>query len=275
MRQQSANRGPDRQVSALAATQFGVVTSAQLRECGLTTSGIARRERAGRLHRVHRGVYAVGHPRLGNEGEWLAAVLACGEGAVLSHRSAAELWGFLALRRARPDVTVQGSGGRGRAGIRVHRSVLAESERARRLGIPVTSPQRTLADLRRTCSSTEVMRATRQAEYLGLVEEVAGEERIRSHLEQRFLRLCRDAGLPMPLANQRVGPYEVDFVWAGSTLIVETDGYGAHRGRVAFERDRIRDVWLRLQGYEVVRVTHRQVTEEPLALVRLLRSRLT
>src|SRR5436190_3282042 len=172
MRQESARSiseapGPDALVARIATRQHGIVSFEQLIAAGLTPSGITRRIAAGRLHRVYRGVYAVGHTALGNEGRWMAAAIACGEGAVLSHRSAAELWRMLTPRDGPVDVTVPTAGGRKRRpGIRLHRiPSLPRATTTLRQGIPVTVPARTIAGLRRVASVDEVRRAIRKAEF--------------------------------------------------------------------------------------------------------------
>jgi very-short-patch-repair endonuclease len=142
-----------------------------------------------------------------------------------------------------------------------------------RNGIAVTTPARTLADLRRVATPDDFARAIRQAEVLGLPigDQVVATDLTRSELERRFLRLCRRHRLPTPGVNVRVGPFIVDFLWRDKRLIAETDGYRFHRGRSAFEGDRARDVVLKLRGYEVVRFTHRQVVDEPSRVARTLR----
>lgn len=252
----------DRRVAKVAARQYGVISAAQLRAAGVNRGGRARRLQAGRLHRVHRGVYAVGHRRLSELGIWMAAVLACGEGAALSHLAAAALWRLLPPPRESIDVTVPGDGGREKqVGIRLHRSsTLGPESTTRRAGIPVTTAARTLADLRRVVAAPRLRRAIREADVLGLSVGDLERDLTRSELETRFLMLCRRHSLPVPEVNARVGAFKVDFLWPQRRLIVETDGYRYHRGRVAFEEDRARDVHLRLLGYEVLRFTHRQVT---------------
>jgi predicted transcriptional regulator of viral defense system len=162
----ASGRG-DAAIAEIAARQHGVVTAQQVYAAGLTREGVRRRVGAGRLHPVFRGVYAVGHAGLGDEGKWMAAVLACGESAALSHRSAAELWGLLKPADGPVHVTVPGVGGRSkRAGINLHRSrCLTNSDTTRRYGIAVTTPARTIRDLRRTASPKLVRRAIRQAEF--------------------------------------------------------------------------------------------------------------
>ena len=149
MRSKLDNQGRDVLIARIAANQHGVITTGQLNQLGLSRGRIAERASAGRLHRIHRGVYAVGHPRLSNEGRWMAAVLACGPGAVLSHHSAAALWGIHRRRRddASPPpvhVTVPSTAGKSpRNGIVLHRSsTLIAGVRTRRHGIPVTTPER-------------------------------------------------------------------------------------------------------------------------------------
>jgi very-short-patch-repair endonuclease len=257
---------PDHLIARTAARQHGIVTAAQLREAGLSESGIQRRVDAARLHRLYRGVYALGHRRLSDEGRWMAAVLACGSAAVLSHRPAAEHWRLLSPRRGTVHVTVPGrSGRRKRPGIQLHRSPsLLPLDVTRKDNIPVTTPARTIADLRRVATVDEVRRAIREAEFLGLeIDEEAGREDAptRSLLERRFLRLCRRHGFPEPEVNAYVGPHEVDFLWRDRRLIVETDGYEGHRGRQAFEDDRAKDAELRVLGFTVLRFTYRQVGE--------------
>jgi hypothetical protein len=175
----------------------------------------------------------------------MAAVLACGEGAVLSHRSAAMLWRMLEPTRSVPHVTVKNRNGRAsRKGLRLHRSsTLPTSETTHQLNIPVTKPARTLDDLRRAGPASEYRRALRQAEFRRLpVGDAPGSDRTRSDLEARFLAFCRRHHLPMPEVNAKVGPYTVDFLWRAERVIVETDSYRTHGGQVAFEEDRERDL---------------------------------
>ena len=196
----------------------------------------------------------------------MAAVLALGDGTALSHRSAAELWGMLPVSSTAVDVSVPGrSGRRRRSGIRIHRPVsLMRAELTRQRGIPVTAPARTISDLRSVLPARELRQAIRQADFLGLA--TAAEittDRTRSELERRFLRLCRRHQLPMPAVNTTIGTMTVDFCWPSRNLVVETDGYRAHRGQQAFEDDRARDLRLKGRGYEVLRLSYRQVCDEP------------
>jgi len=269
-----APSAPDRAIAEIARRQHGIVTLHQLYAAGLSRRMIDARIRSGRLHRIHRGVYAVGHPGVGSEGRWMAAVLACGEGAVLSHRSAAELWEMLPARTAIVDVALpRRSGRKAHRGIRIHRPVsLPNTDTTRRRGIPVTMPARTIADLRRVATAAEVRRATRAAEYRGLPLPGASSDRTRSDLERDLLRLCRRRRLTLPEVNVKVGRFTADFLWRQQRLVVEVDGWAAHRGRQAFLDDRKRDAYFRLHGLEVLRFSDRQV-EEGQAVPALLRRR--
>jgi very-short-patch-repair endonuclease len=272
-------------VAEIAARQHGAVSISQLRKVGIGEKGIRSRVLAGRLHRVHRGVYAVGHSALSAEGRLMAAVLAVGRGpsgkggsvldywrAAISHRSAAWLWNLLPATDRPVDVIVNGDSGRGRrAGIRVHRS-LASTDVTLGRGIPVTTPARTISDLRRATSegwpgaipARDIRKAIRQANVLGLpFGEESGRDRTRSDLERDFLRLCRRHRIPSPEVNVRIGPYLVDFLWRDQRLVVETDSYLYHGGREAFQDDRGRDLGLKRLGYDVLRLSERQVDEEP------------
>ena len=288
----------DLPLARLAANQHGVVSLAQLCGLGFTANAVRQRAKRGRLHRIHRGVYAVGHAGLSHQGRWMAAVLALRPvpsadtlGGVLSHRSAAELWQLLPASPAAVavDVTLPGDGGRNRrVGIRLHRSrTLTERETTLRSGIPVTTPARTLADLRGCISLPLLDKARRQAEVLGYPVNAADEPApTRSELERRFLALCRRHQLPPPEVNaaievpvgarrgSRPKTYEVDFLWREPRLVVETDGYRYHRGRAAFEHDRKRQTDLAATAYEVIRFSWRQVVDEPEHVLAVLRTRL-
>ena len=277
---------PDARLAEIAGSQYGVVSLAQLRRLGFSEKMIGRRVAAARLHRVHRGVFAVGHSALSAEGCWLAAVLAVGRGpfdgaelvlehwgAAVSHRSAASLWDLLPVTRRVCDVIVAGDTGRAqRAGIRVHRSLsLRARDATLRHRIPVTTPARTIADLRRAgsegrpwaLSSWELRKAIRQAVVLDLPIGDEKGDRTRSDLERDFLLLCRRNRLPRPEVNVRVGSYLVDFHWPDRRVVVETDSYLYHRGKVAFQDDRARDLDLRRRGFEVLRLSEKQVNEQP------------
>jgi very-short-patch-repair endonuclease len=267
----------DRRISGIAERQHGVLTIAQLRAAGVSDDAVKGRVRSARLHRIHRGVYAVGHALLSHEGRWMAAVLAL-DGA-LSHRDAAALWKLLPPRSGPVEISVSGNGGREkRKGIRVHRSSTLGGQVTRHRGIPVTTPARTIADLRASArrqssaiSEQDLRRAIRQADVLGLsIDAVATPDRTRSELELLFLQLCRRHGLPKPEVNVWIDSLLVDFLWRARRLVVETDGYRYHRGRVAFEADRDRDLRLKALGYEVIRLSYRHVVEQPAQIASVL-----
>lgn len=271
---------PDREIAAIAREQHGIVTARQLLEVGLSDTAISKRAARGRLHRLHRGVYAVGHLGLSQEARWMAAVLACGEGAVLSHFAAAALWGMMQPREGRIDVSVPTQAGRRqRPGIRIHRcqtlaQVIEAPSRtaglekrqprpvAVRNRIPVTAPLRTVDDLRRSAPPHLVRRAIRQAEYLGLPLDGLVTDGTRSDFEGDLLRLCQRHRLPPPEVNAPVGRWTVDFLWREQRVAVETDSYRTHRGSIAFEDDHLRDLQLRRAGFTVHRFTERQVRTE-------------
>ena len=218
----------------------------------------------------------------------MAAVLAYGPRAVVSHRSAAGLWALLSSDGlSTVDITVVASWARGRAGIRVHLARSLERRDVRRLdGIPITSPARTLLDLAAVLSPDAFERAFAEAEARRLVRERdfadvlsrnrgrrgvgvlrafigEGATLVRSRAERKLLSLLRATGLPAPEVNVRLGRFEVDLLWRTERLIVEVDGYAFHGGRAAFERDRRRDAELQAAGWRVVRVTWRQLVHEP------------
>jgi very-short-patch-repair endonuclease len=293
----------DAEIAALAERQHGVVARAQLLQIGVGSRAIGHRLACGRLHPVHRGVYAVGHRLLTREGRWTAAVLAAGAGAVLSHRSAAALWG---IRRGagRIEVTTPRAL-RARPGLRVHQARLAEDEVTVVRGIPATTPARTLLDLAAVVGARQLERAVNEAEVLRLGDAVvladllrrhrrrrgagalrrildegrAGARVTRSELEDRFTAFLDDAGLPRPETNVHLAVgrrlVEADCVWRGARLVVELDGFAGHAPRQAFERDRARDRALLAAGWRVARVTWRQLTAEPRALAAELRALLS
>lgn len=216
----------------------------------------------------------------------MAAVLSCGEGAVLSHTSAAELWGIRRLVR-RPSaaggrgetrdvhVTVpRTSGMRKRKGIVLHRaSTLVARHCTRRDGIPVTTPARTLSDVKPLLSPAQFASAVREAEFLRLpIDHRSDSDGARTDLEQLMLAICRRHRLPTPEVNVKVDRYEVDLLWREQRLIVEVDGWEAHRSRSAFEEDRARDARLTLLGYRVVRFTWRQGTTNRTTVAKTIRS---
>ena len=272
-------------MAALARRQHGVIRRRQLAALGLGDRAIENRLRAGHLHRIYQGVYAVGHTKLTREAHLLSAVFACGDRAVLSHKSAAELWRLRPAKGPRVDVTVPSGGTRARRGaVIVHRSPLPAEDVTVRECIPVTAPNRTLIDLADCAPRRELERAIDEALYLGwdlsslhplpgrrgagvlaavLHDHQAGTTRTRSDFEELLLDLCRQYDLPQPLVNPTIEGYEVDFVWPQARLILEADGWSAHRSRTAFERDRLRDAVLEAAGWRVIRLTWRRLTREP------------
>lgn len=284
-------------VARIAKRQHGVVSIGQLRRCGVSDDAVGARLALGQLHRVHQGIYAVGHLALSPEGRWMAAVLALGGGprsggsvlehwgAAVSHRSALSLWRLLPVNQAPCEVIVGGNGGRARrAEIRVHRSLtLVPGDVTLHRGIPVTTPKRTIADLREAISThrsgaisgRELRKAIRQANVLGLpIGPRDAKVRTRSDLEADFLRLCRRHRLLPPEVNVRIGPYLVDFLWRERRLVVETDSYLYHRGEVAFQDDHARDLELMRRGFEVLRLSELQLDEEPVRVAEVLAARL-
>lgn len=292
----------EQRVAALAARQGGVVSREQLLSVGLGTSAIARRIRAGRLHPVLRGVYAVGHPAIPRGGRLLAAVLATGHGGVLSHDSAAEWWG-LQERPSRPvEVSVPVAGSRTTAGICAHRTpYLPPSHVTRHRGIPITTVERTILDRAARNPRRTVERDLDEAHRLRLYdrprleailkerkgragtptlravleEHTAGSTWTRNDFEEAFLKLIDDAHLPRPLANHRVGRYVLDFHWPVRGLAVECDGRATHLTPKAFEADRARDtdLWV-THAIHVIRFTYRQVTRDSATTTRRLRGAL-
>jgi len=256
---------PDLLVAEIAGERHGVITTLRLLAAGLSRTGIARRVATGRLHPKYRGVFGVGHTAISREGEWLAAVDACGADAVLSHLAAACLWDLLRWEDWAIDVTVPASSGRrsGR-GIRVHRSkTLTSRDVVVRSAIPVTNVPRLIADLSRSANQQIYRRVLREAEYRGFCRGLPqGYVPNRSAFELMFLDFCDRHGLPRPRTRVKVGPYEADFLFEQKGLFVETDGWSAHRGRVAFESDHERDLWMKVNGFELLRITWRQVTED-------------
>jgi very-short-patch-repair endonuclease len=273
-----------------------VIARRQLLELGFSDAAIRQRLQTGRLHPVHRGVYAVGRPGLTRQGEWMAAVLACGKNAFLSHSPAAALW---EIERARPgpiDVSIIGSERRPRRpGVRVHRrDSLSSSELTRRFAIPVTTPAATLVDLAAIVSTDRLEAAINAADRRDLIDpetlRVAlqalprrpGLAKLRrtldrhtfsatdSELERQFLTLVRSAGLPMPLTQQRVNGYRVDFYWPGLGLVVETDGLRYHRTPVQQTRDHRRDQAHATSGLERLRFSRAQIRYEPEHVVETL-----
>lgn len=288
-------------MARLANRQHGVVGRRQLLALGIGRNTAREWLHAGRLHRLHRGVFAVGHTRINQRGHWLAAVLACDEGALLSHRSAAALWGLARQRVSFVDVT--GRAGRqfrpGRDGIRLHRGRLHDEDRAERAGIPVTTVARTLFDLAEVVDRRHLRRAWEEADRLGLLRlhavegvcnrgygrhalrpirpllaEARAPVTTRSPLEDRFAEFYREhlADLPAPQTNVSILGHEVDAYWPAHRLVVEMDSWQFHGHRTAFEHDRARDAAMQSAGYRVLRLTHRRLCDEPTAVASQLRA---
>jgi very-short-patch-repair endonuclease len=279
-------------LAALAARQHGIVSARQLATLGYSRSAVARAASARRLHRIHRGVYAVGHTNLNWHSHCLAAVLACTP-AVASHSSAGWLWGLLRYKPARIDVTAPTRRHR-RLEIFLHRASLDERDVDELEGIPVTSLARTQLDLAATLSPPRLDRLLERSEELKLFDLAAIDELLgrvthhpglrplraalavyrddpaftRSALERRFLKLVLDAGLPRPAMNFDVAGYELDAYWEPERFAVELDVYETHGTRQAFERDRFRHEDLKLIGVEMIRVTGPRLDRESDALIR-------
>jgi very-short-patch-repair endonuclease/predicted transcriptional regulator of viral defense system len=292
----------DRSVAGLAGRQHGVISRVQLLALGLSARAIMRRLERGHLHPLHRGVYAVGHRVLSARGRWMAAVLAAGPSAVLSHRSAAGLWDVRAVGVNRIEVTAPGE--RHRPGIDARRGRLSSDEVTEVDGIPVTTAARTLLDLAAVLRRPQLERAVERAEALRLADALSLDALLERHrgrqgtaalremigsgvepalthseLEDLLLAFLDAHGMPRPevKVNVRLGNrfIEADFLWRAQRLIVELDGHETHGTRAAFERDRERDRILQTHGWRVIRITWRQLHETPDALAADLAALLT
>lgn len=282
----------ERAIGRIAAAQRGLVQPAQLRTAGLDSRSIGRLLARGSLYPVLPRVYAVGHPALAPLARELAVVLHCGRDAAIGHRSATTLWGMLPDDQDDVQVTIIGRDIRRRPGLELYRVAALDLRDVRlRYGIPVTAPARTLVDLaarsddavfERALSEARVMRLVTDRDLQGAIDRCprrTGVARVRAWLheehesgatrsdaERRLLSLLGRAQLPRPEVNVCLCGYEVDFLWRPAKLIVEVDGHAFHGHRTAFERDRRRDQVLAAAGYRVIRVTWRQLIEEPLAV---------
>jgi very-short-patch-repair endonuclease len=284
-------------VVGAAERQWGVVSRSQLLDLGISGAAIATWRRRRRLQVVYRGVYSVGHTALRPEGHRLAAVLACGPGAVLSHRTAAAHWGLLRTDQTRIDVTAP-RGRHGAPGIRLHRSrSLDAQDTTHHQGIPSTTVHRTLLDLAATARPSELERALAQSERLQLYDHRAMQATIarnnghkgtqvlaqatsrkpkwtQNEWEAEFLDLIRKAGLPEPETNDAFhvpdyGLCEPDFHWPRHRVIVETDGFETHGTRQAFRNDRAKDAALTAAGHSILRFTR---DDAPALALRRLRA---
>ena len=294
-----ARRGPrnwqlmhevERAVARIAGCQDNVISREQLLGAGLGRGAIAHRVKAGTMQRLFWNVYLLGAAPPTLSGRARAAVLSCGRGAVVSHRSAAELFGLLPEGGGDVDVTVAGRNFAARAGVRRHRVAhLPRHDVTTIRGVRVTSIARTVCDLAATEPQKSVVDAFQEGLYRRILtpramSEVLGREPTRrgapviqalirdprltrSERERLLLKLIDQAQLPRPLTNVRTQGIPVDVLWPVEKLIVEFDGWGAHGHRLAFEKDRKRDQILVAAGYRVIRITDRQLLDEPLAVI--------
>lgn len=290
---QSARLVDARAVRALVRRQHGVIARTQLLGLGVSRRAIEHRIKRGRLHRVRRGVYAVGRRELTRDGRWVAAILSVGRGAVLSHESAAALWsiedreGLITISLPSPKQSRSG-------GLRVHSVRIASADLRTRRGIPLTSPARTLIDLATTASRERLEHALNAADRSDLTDperlrkELAEQAGLRgtpalraildertfvltaSGLERRFLPLASRAGLPRPETAVWIAGYEVDFHWPDLGLVVETDGLRYHRTPSQLERDSRRDQAHAAMGLRTLRFSHSQVRYDPESVVSAL-----
>ncbi|MEX2527210.1 MAG: type IV toxin-antitoxin system AbiEi family antitoxin domain-containing protein [Gemmatimonadota bacterium] len=277
----------------LATAQHGVVARRQLRAANVPRHLVDRGVASGWLQRIHRGVYGVGPPVAPYRRE-MAAALACGDGSAVSHMSAAVLWGFMPKSGGKANPPVHVTIGRGHArppGIEIHRGRMSPGEATTFQGIPITTPERTLLDLASAVPVRDLERALGEALALRLADppkiralvgryrKRAGARHLaglvqdsstaltRSEAERRFLKLIRQANLPIPETNVVVRGFEVDFFWRDAGLVAEVDGYAFHRSAQAFEVDRRRDSRLTAARFRVIRVTWKRLEGEPLAVV--------
>jgi very-short-patch-repair endonuclease len=279
----------DRVVGGLADRQHGVVSREQLLAAGQTPRVIRRAVEAGRLRPVFRGVYAVGHLALRREGWWMAALLACGEGAALSHRTAAMVWGLQTGPTLPIDVATSTDHGRKHRQITTHRMLLAPLDALLRDNLRLTTPSRTIVDLATRLKGRALRDAVERAQDLrrfdpddirdtlaraprrpgtrrleDLITVMAPDkDNARSHLERMFLALTRKARLPKPASNLEIAGRSRDFAWPDQRLVVETDGYRYHSSRQAKRRDNRRDRQLTALGWRPVRFTYEEIAFEP------------
>jgi very-short-patch-repair endonuclease len=283
------------QAWSLVRQQHGVISREQLLALGFTADAIKHRIAIGRLHRVRRGVYSAGRPGLNDHGRWMAAVLACGNAALLSHSSAAAHWRIGHEERGIIELSLPSPFQRRLSGLRIHRRPSLQSrDMTIRYGIPVTTPIQTLIDMALRLDRRGVERMINEADKYDLVhppelrealDQRTGEPGVaklrqildrrtfrltKEELERRFLPLARKAGLPTPLTGQWVNEFEVDFYWPDLGLVVETDGLRYHRTPAEQARDRLRDQAHTAAGLTQLRFTHEQVRYEPDYVRRIL-----
>jgi very-short-patch-repair endonuclease len=295
----------ERGVADLARRQHGIVGRTQLRALGMEPGAIKRRVQTGRLHVIHRGVYAVGHTAITQRGRWMAAVLASGPGAVLSRRSATALWGIWGSGTGETHVTVPRKS-RSQQSIRRHFGALPFDEVTVRDGIPVTSAARAVLDLAADKGEAAAETALREMEYLGIygpvsipalldryprhkgtpivrtcLERLRDDPggRIRSTLEEQFLPFLDAHQIPRPRLNPRLSVgndrFQVDCYWPQARLVGELDGFASHGTKRAFRADRKRDRRLLAAGYRIARITHDRLHSEPDEVAADLRASLT
>jgi very-short-patch-repair endonuclease len=280
----------------MARRQHGVVTRRDLEALGFSKMAIDHRVATGRLHLIARGVYAVGRPELTPDGRWMAAVLMCGGDALLSHRSAAELWGIGREENRRIDVTIRREAKITRRGVKVRRRAsLPERSVTRRYGIPVTTPTQTMIDLATELKPLRLERAVNQADVHDLVDPetlrrsldgyvgMPGAKTLRTMLDRHTFRLSDSdleiyfrplalaAGFPLPLSKQWVLGFEVDFHFPDHGLIVETDGLRYHRTPAQQAGMVKRDQTHTSHGFRVLRFTHWQIAHAPNEVAEVLR----
>ncbi|MGV1049620.1 MAG: type IV toxin-antitoxin system AbiEi family antitoxin domain-containing protein [Solirubrobacterales bacterium] len=282
----------DRALANLATRQHGVVSIRQLQRLGFDRSAVTRAVSAGRLHRLHRGVYAVGHRRLTWHGHCLAAVLA-NSPAVASHFSAAWLWGLLRTRPSGAFHLTAPNPRHPKPEFALHHARLAGEDREMVDGIPATSLARTQLDLAARLPADRLENVLERSDERGdldlrrleaLLDRTRGhpgQRRLRtaldlyrpdpdfsrSKLERRFLALVKKAGLPRPSLNFNFAEYELDVYWPRQRFAVELDVFETHGSRAAFERDRRRQEELKLLGVEMIRITDRRLKREPAATI--------
>ncbi|MBS1677043.1 MAG: DUF559 domain-containing protein [Actinobacteria bacterium] len=297
----SAHQHPrDAEIARICHEQHGLITLEQLEARGMTSPAVHERLLSGRLHRIHQRVYSLMPDVMTQRGRFMAAVLACGPEAVLSHGSAVYLWGFVNEWSAPIDVTAPNRRGRSPEGVAAHRDgSLQPIDRTRLYGIPCTSPARALLDYAGVAAEWELRKAVAEAEVLGLLDQrqirallrrsrrrrgVARlrlildtlhpqTRRTRGELERLFLAMCIRAGLPQPEVNVWLDvpggkALQADFLWRDARLIVEADGREFHDTASAFEQDRKREQRFQSAGWRVTRCTWKQVEREPQRLAR-------
>jgi very-short-patch-repair endonuclease len=289
-----SGRTAEQIIAAVASRQHGVVTRAQLLAEGLSASQVVRLVRKGTLIRVHPGVYRVGHAAASTEAVYLAAVYACGEGALLSGRAAGHLLGLSRGKPPHPEVLCPTQ--RRIPGVLTHRTRSPHSRDATTFKkVPVTTVPRTLVDLAAVLSEEDLARACHEAQVrfrvtpskVELVLErranspgagplrriLRGEVHVTlSKLERRFLELLRESGLPLPVTNRPAGGRRVDCRWPEHRLTVELDGYRYHSSRHAWEQDRRREREAHARGDQLRRFTYDDVFESPRPMLAELRS---